>query len=261
MRLKAELPLSLSLLCVYMCTGGTGHSFPPFLFEVYYVVMDVIVGFALRLSLRRWLRALKESFCSWWIIFIEAQKSAGGLHTHAQLVQRRKRLHYQGSSTRRRRLVSVGGNDVTSANRQTLVLVKRRRPDYLSFLRCPMPRGGECEAERNVGLIMTYFHYFTLNFDWNMQDVPFLGQLCAVENPWQCNMLRWIDSRLLSAASFRYIQNVLVVTRVRPEEESLANSDDLLSDEEFVLDNFSFSNAICARASQKKQYEKNASAC
>ena len=50
-------------------------------------------------------------------------------------------------------------------------------------------------------------------------------------------------------------------TRVRPEEESLANNDDLLSDEEFVVDNLSFSNAICARAKQKKHYEKNASAC
>ena len=29
----------------------------------------------------------------------------------------------------------------TSAYRHTWVLVRRRRPDDLSFLRCPMPRG------------------------------------------------------------------------------------------------------------------------
>ena len=144
----------------------------------------------------------------------------------------------------------------TFAYRHTWVLVRRRRPDDLLFVRCSMPRGGECEAERNAALIMMYFHRFTLHPVWNTEDVPFLGQVWAVESPCQCNMLRWFDSRILSAESCRYIQNVLVVTRVRPEEESLANSDDLLSDEEFVVDNLSFSNAICVRASQEKHYYK-----
>ena len=144
----------------------------------------------------------------------------------------------------------------TSAYRHTWVLVRRRRPNDPTFLRCPMPRRGECEAERNAAIIMTYFHPFTLNPDWNTEDVPFLGQLCAIGNSWHGSMLRWFNGRVLSAESSRYIQNFLVVTRVRPEEENLENSDDLLSDEEFVVDNTTFLDAISTRVNQKKHFEK-----
>ena len=78
----------------------------------------------------------------------------------------------------------------TCAFRHTWVLVSRRRPDDISFLRCPMPRGGECEAERNAVLNVMYYHCFTLNADWNSEDVPCSGELCAVENPWHGNMVR-----------------------------------------------------------------------
>jgi len=141
----------------------------------------------------------------------------------------------------------------TSEYRHTWVLVRKRRPDDPTFLRCPMPRRGECEMERNAALIMTYFHPFTLNPDWNTDDVPFLGQMCAHGNSWHSSMLYWFAGRILSEESKRYIQNFLVVTRVRPEEENVENSDDLLSDEEFIVDNSSFLEAISTRVGQKKK--------
>ena len=125
------------------------------------------------------------------------------------------------------------------------------------FLRCPLPRRVEGEAERNAAIIMTYFHPFTLNPDWNTEDVPFLRQLCSIENSWHSSMLRWFDGRVLSDESCRYLTNFLVVNRVRPEEENMENSDDLLSDEEFVVDNSSFLDAISTRITQRgKQSEK-----
>ena len=94
----------------------------------------------------------------------------------------------------------------TSTYRHTWVLARRRRPNDPCFMRCPMPRRGEGEAERNAAIIMTYFHPFTLNPEWNTEDVPYLGQLCAVGNSWHCSMLRWFDGRILSAESCWCIQ-------------------------------------------------------
>ena len=53
----------------------------------------------------------------------------------------------------------------TSEYRHTWELVRKRRLDDPTCLRCPMPRRGECEMERNAALIMTYFRPFTLNPD------------------------------------------------------------------------------------------------
>jgi len=61
-------------------------------------------------------------------------------------------------------------------------------------------------------------------------------------------MLQWFDGRILSEESKRYIQNFLVVTRTRPEDDDLdANSDDILSDEELIIDNSTFEEAISTR--------------
>jgi hypothetical protein len=141
----------------------------------------------------------------------------------------------------------------TSVYRHTWVLVRRRRPDDPTFRSCPMPRRGECEMERNAALIMTYFHPFTLNPDWNTEDVPFLGQMCAHGDSWHSSMLYWFDGHILSEESKRYIQNFLVVARVRPEEDNVEHSDDLLSDEELIVDNSSFLEAISTRVGPKKK--------
>ena len=45
--LESRVTTVVVVAAMYMSEGGTGHSFPPLSFEDYYVVMDVIVGFAL----------------------------------------------------------------------------------------------------------------------------------------------------------------------------------------------------------------------
>ena len=107
--------------------------------------------------------------------------------------------------------------------------------------------------ERNAALIMTYFRPFTLNPEWNTEDVPFLGQMCGQADSWHSSMQYWFDGHILSEESKRYIQNFLVVTRVRPDEENVDHSDDLLSDEELIVDNSSFLEAISTRVGPRKK--------
>ena len=100
---------------------------------------------------------------------------------------------------------------------------------------------------------MTYFHPFTLNPGWHEEHVPFLGRMCGQLDSWHMSMMQWFDGRILSEESRRYIQNFLVVTRVRPEDDNAEeNSDDLLSDEELHLDNFLFEEAISTRLGSGK---------
>ena len=72
--------------------------------------------------------------------------------------------------------------------------------------------------------------------------------MCSNADSWHAAMLQWFDGRILSEESKRYIQNFLVVTRTRPEDDDLdANSDDILSDEELIIDNSTFEEAISTR--------------
>ena len=147
----------------------------------------------------------------------------------------------------------------TADYRHSWVLVRRKRPMDPTFLHCPMPRRGEGERERNAALIMTYFRPFTLNPQWHTEDVPFLGQMCGQSDSWHASMLYWFDGHILSEESKRYIQNFLVVTRVRPEEEDMDHSDDLLSDDELILDNSSFEEAISTRVGSRRTLTDNRS--
>ena len=75
-------------------------------------------------------------------------------------------------------------------------------------------------------------------------------------------MLQWFDGRILSEESKRYIQNFLVVTRTRPEDDDLdANSDDILSDEELIIDNSTFEEAISTRVGSGKTPRQQVTAC
>ena len=66
--------------------------------------------------------------------------------------------------------------------------------------------------------------------------------------PWR------FDGRILSEESKRYIRNFLVVTRTRPEDDDLdANSDDVLSDEELIIDNSNFEEAVSTRVGSGKK--------
>ena len=60
-------------------------------------------------------------------------------------------------------------------------------------------------------------------------------------------MLHWFDGRVLCEEVKRYINNFMVVTRARPEEDVDNNSDDLVSDDELVVDQDNFADAVATR--------------
>ena len=138
-------------------------------------------------------------------------------------------------------------NEFTDEYRNTWVLKRRVRPVDPTFLHCPMPRQGEGEEERNASIIMTYFKPFTLNPQWHIEDVPFLGNMCGSFDSWTKSMLHWFDGRVLCEEVKRYINNFIVVTRARPEEDVDNNSDDLVSDDELVVDQDNFADAVATR--------------
>ena len=145
-------------------------------------------------------------------------------------------------------------NAYTSEYRHSWVFVRNRRPKDPTFLHCPMPRRGDGEQDRNASLIMTYFHPYTFNPDFHSEDVPFIGQMCAGCGSWQERMAQWFDGEILSEESKRYINNFLVVTRVRPDddEDEIATSDDLISDDELFVDSSNFEEAISTRLGSGK---------
>ena len=116
--------------------------------------------------------------------------------------------------------------------------VRRKRPIEAIFLHCPMPRRGEGELRRNAAIRMLLFRLFTLNPEWNTEDVLFLGQMCGKAHSWHGSMLYWIDDHILAEESKNYIQHLFVVTRVRPDDKDVDNSDDLLSDDELIVDKY-----------------------
>ena len=97
-----------------------------------------------------------------------------------------------------------------------------------------MPRRGLQQQERNAALLMTYFHPFTLNRAAADEHVPFLVDLRGGHTSWHDALLHWFNGRVLSKESKRYIDNVLVATRARPDADDSGgeNSDDILSDED-----------------------------
>ena len=67
-------------------------------------------------------------------------------------------------------------------------------------------------------------------------------------------MAQWFDGQILSEECKCYINNFLLVTRVRPEddEDEIANSDDLISDDELFVDSSNFEEAISTRLGSGK---------
>ena len=67
-------------------------------------------------------------------------------------------------------------------------------------------------------------------------------------------MLTWLDGNVLCEESKRYVNNFLVVTRVRPDDEDPDNvhSDDLISDEELHVDKSCFDEAMSTRMGSGK---------
>ena len=78
--------------------------------------------------------------------------------------------------------------------------------------------------------------------------------MCGNADSWHAAMLQWFDGRILSEESKRYIQNFLVVTRTRPEDDDLdANSDDILSDEELLIVRINLEEAISTQVGSREK--------
>ena len=73
-------------------------------------------------------------------------------------------------------------------------------------------------------------------------------------------MQSWFDGRILTQESKKYIGNFLSVHRVRPmdDDESDANSDDIVSDEELQMSAASLKEALSTRIGGKDTANKNA---
>jgi hypothetical protein len=139
-------------------------------------------------------------------------------------------------------------NGFTQKYRHTWVCVRCKRPRDPSFVRCPMPRRGSDEVDRNASLVMTYFHPFTLNPDMSAELVPFLGRLCPADKTWNDSFRFWLNGRILTSESNKYIHNFIVVTHVRPgDTEEEARSDEQVRDEELEVNKFSFAEVIKTR--------------
>ena len=133
--------------------------------------------------------------------------------------------------------VTLPDTKATAPWRHDWVFSKRLRPADPHFARCPVPREGAGEADRNAALILTYFHPFTFEEDKSETHVPLLNQLCKPGCTWQETMLQWFDGNILCTETKTYIDNFLSMTRARPyEDELLEHSDNNFSDEELCVD-------------------------
>ena len=155
--------------------------------------------------------------------------------------------------------LSLPDTEFTRSYRHTWVLRRRKRPADPSFIHCPMPRRGNDQQERNAAIVMTYFHPFTLNPAFATEHVPFLGNLCTIQGSWHESMLHWFNGRILTEESKRYVNNYLAVTRARPDEaeDVDANSDDLISDEDYTVQAGDFENAIKTRIGSGRAQERD----
>ena len=133
--------------------------------------------------------------------------------------------------------------------RHTWVLVRRKRPVAPSFCGSPIPRHRKGEGERAAKITMAYFHPWTLRPTDICAHVPHASQLKGNHHTWQDALAFWLDGRILSAESMRYVSNFLSVYRVRPTEddEDEAHSDDLASDEELEVSHASLADALDSR--------------
>jgi hypothetical protein len=125
-------------------------------------------------------------------------------------------------------------NEFTLSYRHDWVLKRNQRPRDPSFARCPMPKRGDDQKNRNAALIMTYFHPFTLNPTIGTEHVPFLGDLCAAGKSWHESLLAWFDGRVLCREAKLYIDNFLSMTRTRPTDDEEMHSEENFSDEELI---------------------------
>ena len=81
----------------------------------------------------------------------------------------------------------------TCAWRHDWIFTKHIRPFDVHFARCPMPREGPGQEDKNAALILTYFHPFTLHADFADKHVPHMNQLRTPGASWPETLLQWFS--------------------------------------------------------------------
>ena len=79
-----------------------------------------------------------------------------------------------------------------------------------------------------------------------------MGFLFGSQTSPQIAMEKLFDGNILLVSSKRYIQNFLVVTRARPEDDGEGHSDDTISDDGLFLDSQNFEAATATRMGSAK---------
>ena len=117
------------------------------------------------------------------------------------------------------------------------MIQRRKRPHVPGFIGCPVPKHTSISASRNAKIVMSYFRPWTLCELFAEEHVPFVRDLREEGRSWPATLQSWLEGRIVSADSQRPIGNFLSVYRLRKgdDEHVDGNSDDLLSDVEFVL--------------------------
>lgn len=144
----------------------------------------------------------------------------------------------------------------TAAIRHEWILRRRRRPMAPHFKGCPLPKHKAGSSERNAQIIMTYFHPWTLRPDWGHDHVPTLDKLRGGDVLWQDALTYWLDGRIISEESKRYVSNFISIHRLRPgenEDNELANPDDMIEDEELFVTKDMLNDVLETRIGGKKQ--------
>lgn len=118
-----------------------------------------------------------------------------------------------------------------------------------------MPRYSGDTAERNARIIMAYFHPWVLDHAVSRNGVPHVTQLHSGDSTWVETMNEWLEGKIMTQESARYIRNFLSVNRMRPrdrDQEAECRSDDLISDEELELSREELAEALETRIGGKQ---------
>ena len=154
---------------------------------------------------------------------------------------------------------TLGDSSAADAWKHDWIFSRNRRPVDPYFARCPMPRQGKDQEDKNAALLLTYLHPWTLDPhpEAGDENVPHLKRLCTPGSSWQQSLLEWFGGKVLCTEAKTYIDNFLAVTRARPFEEELhEHSDDQFSDEELCVDKNNFAKIVKTRmgaATRKKK--------
>ena len=92
------------------------------------------------------------------------------------------------------------------------------------FKGCPLPKHQGGSSERNAKITMLYFHPWTLQDAGSDEHVPRLENLKETAETWDAALRYWLDGRIISQESKRYVSNFISMHRLRPGDHDDAKN-------------------------------------